>query len=358
MYRIGVVRDNRYLDHKTGIHHIEVPQRLEVIYHMLDKSELTQRLKVIKPRFARLEEITMVHTTEYVEKIMDTAGEPMHYLDSDTVVSERSCEVAFLAVGGMLEAVKSVLMGELDNVFALIRPAGHHAERNRQMGFCIFNNEAIAVEYARRYFGLNRILIVDWDVHHPNGTQHIFEKTNEVLLFSTHRFPFFPGTGAFNEIGLEEGRGFTINVPLPPRCDDGDYSEIYRKILVPVALEYQPQLIIVSAGFDSHYDNPIGGMRVTENGYAYLADTILDIAEKTCTGKVVFALEGGYDLDALRKSVKVVLNTMVNRMLKKTKEKIDKESKINLSISDIIQNVMEVHQPFWRCFKNGCRQNK
>ena len=152
----GVVRDKRYLEHKTGVHHIEVPQRLEAVYDMLDNSKLQRELRIIVPRFASLEEIAMVHTTEYMEMIMDTAGESLYYLDPDTVTSERSCEVAFLAVGGALEAVKNVLEGEADNVFALIRPPGHHAERNRQMGFCIFNNEALAVEYARRQFGLKK----------------------------------------------------------------------------------------------------------------------------------------------------------------------------------------------------------
>jgi len=213
MHSTGVVRDKRYLEHKTGVHHVEVPQRLSVVYHMLDTSELGKKLNIITPRFASLEEITMIHTVEYIEKIIDTAGCPLQYLDPDTVISERSCETAFLAAGGLLEAVKSVLDGVFDNVFALVRPPGHHAERNRQFGFCIFNNEALAVEYARRQFGLKRILIVDWDVHHPNGTQHIFETTDEVLLFSAHRFPFFPGTGNFNEIGVGEGKGFTINSP-------------------------------------------------------------------------------------------------------------------------------------------------
>jgi acetoin utilization deacetylase AcuC-like enzyme len=331
---------------------VETPQRLETVYNMLDRNGLKGRHANISPRFASLEEIEMVHDPKYIEKIMNTAGEPLRYLDPDTVTSEQTCETAFLAVGGVLKAVESVLTNKLDKVFALIRPPGHHAERDRQMGFCIFNNVALAAEYARRQFGLKKILIVDWDVHHPNGTQHIFEKTNEVLLFSTHRFPFFPGTGAYNEIGLEQGRGFTINVPLPPQRGDCDFAEIYMRILIPIAIEFQPQLILISAGFDTHFDDPIGGMKITEHGYAYLTDIICGIAEKTCQGKAIFMLEGGYDLGAIRKSIRAVLESMVEGISASIKEKIEKSIQSNPSISEIIQNVIEIHKPFWKCFND------
>jgi acetoin utilization deacetylase AcuC-like enzyme len=350
--RTGIVRDSLYLEHKTGVHHVEVPQRLETVYNMLDKCQLKDTLTRIPSRLASLEEIEMVHDPHYVEKIMDTAGEPLCYLDPDTVTSERSCEAAFMAVGGVLEAVRSVLTGAVDNAFALIRPPGHHAEKNRQMGFCIFNNPAIAAEYARRQFGLKKILIVDWDLHHANGTQHIFEKTNQVLLFSTHRFPFFPGTGNFNEIGREQGQGFTINVPLPSQRTDADFAQIFRKVLLPVALEFQPQLILVSAGFDTHYDDPIGGMRVTESGYAYLTDTILEIADKTCQGKVVAVLEGGYDMGAMRKSAQAVLETMQNGITEDLKNKIEGSQKEDLPVSKIIQDVILIHKPFWKSLNN------
>ena len=350
MRRTGIVRDNRYLEHKTGIHHIEVPRRLETIYNMLDSNELQDMLMVIPPRLASLEEIETVHAPEYIEKILDTAGEPLRYLDPDTVTSELSCQAAFLAAGGVLEAVKRVVTGELDTAFALIRPPGHHAEKERQMGFCIFNNVAIAAEFARRQLGLKKILIVDWDVHHPNGTQHIFEKSNGVLLFSTHRFPFFPGTGDIDEIGHDEGEGFTINVPLPMHRDDSDFCLIYKKLLLPVALEFQPQLVLISAGFDTHYDDPIGGMRVTENGYAYLTDTVLEIAQATCGGKAVFVLEGGYDLGALRKSTKAVLETMCCGLEETIRLKIEKGLQPASPVPGIIDNVKNIQKPFWKCF--------
>lgn len=348
MRRIGIVRDSRYLEHKTGVHHIEVPRRLETIYAMLDSNGLNARLQPVPARFASLEEIEMVHAPEYIEKILDTAGEPLRYLDPDTVTSEKSCEAAFLAAGGVLEAVTRVMTGSLDAAFALVRPPGHHAEHDRQMGFCIFNNIAVAAQYARRRFGLERILIVDWDVHHPNGTQHIFEKNPEVLLFSTHRFPFFPGTGDLGDIGLEAGRGFTVNVPLPAQQDDSDFAFTYRNLLAPLAREFNPQLVLVSAGFDTHYDDPIGGMRLTEHGYCYLADTLLGIADAACQGKIVFVLEGGYDLGALRKSVKAVLETMLDGMPQEAKSKIERNMRDTSAVPDIIAAVKDVQEPYWK----------
>jgi acetoin utilization deacetylase AcuC-like enzyme len=220
------------------------------------------------------------------------------------------------------------------------------------MGFCIFNNVALAAEYARKEFGLDRILIVDWDLHHPNGTQHVFEKTKEVLLFSSHRYPFFPGTGALEEIGKDEGLGFTINVPLTPQKNDSDFYELYKNILRPVALEFKPQLILVSAGFDTHYEDPIGGMMATEYGYAFLSDMILDIADETCGGKVVFVLEGGYDLGAMRKSAKAVLQTISNEIPQDLKIRVKKRSNNDENISEIIQQVISLIKPYWNCFKN------
>lgn len=351
MRKTGIVRDPRYLEHKTGIHHMEVPGRLEAIYSMINRCELKEQLIQVAPRFASLEELEMVHSPAYIEKIMDTAGEPLLYLDPDTVTSAQTCEAAFLAVGGVLEAVRCVMTGELDNAFALIRPPGHHAEKNRQMGFCVFNNVALAAEYARRRFGLSRVLIVDWDVHHANGTQHIFEQSPEVLVFSTHRFPFFPGTGSIEEVGTGDGRGFTVNVPLTPRKKDSDYAEIYEKILRPIALEFQPQLVLLSAGFDTHYDDPIGGMRITEHGYAYMTDVLLQIADSSCGGKLVAVLEGGYDLGAMRKSSKAVLEALLEGAAGASREKIEAVSDRS-AVAGVIREAAKTQSPYWKCFSD------
>ncbi len=351
MLRTGVVRDKRYLEHKTGVHHIEVPRRLEAIYSMLDNNGLGEKLIYVPPRLASLEEIEWVHTPAYIDRILDTAGEPLRYLDPDTVATEKTCEAAFLAAGGVLEAVRALLVGAIDNGFALVRPPGHHAERNRQMGFCIFNNVALAAEYARRRFGLSRILIVDWDLHHPNGTQHFFEDSAEVLLFSTHRSPFFPGSGDPLEVGLGAGEGFTFNVPLPARCDDADFITVYERLLVPVALSFEPELVLVSAGFDTHFDDPIGGMSVTEKGYARLAAAVLDIAGQCCSGKVLAVLEGGYDPGAMRKSAGAVLETMLQGGLPSGESRLLPLRK-NSPAPDIIRRVAAAHKPYWSCLEN------
>lgn len=348
MRRIGIVRDPRFLEHKTGVHHIEVPRRLETIYSMLDSDGLSGRLQVVEPRFASLEEIELAHSPAYIEKILDTAGEPLRYLDPDTVTSERSCEAAFLAAGGVLEAVRRVLDGELDAAFALIRPPGHHAERDRQMGFCIFNNIAVAAKFCLRAYHLRRILIVDWDVHHPNGTQHLFEQSPEVLLFSTHRFPFFPGTGAIEENGRGEGLGFTVNVPLPARQDDRDFALIYQHLLEPMAREFNPELVLVSAGFDTHTDDPIGGMNMTGRGYAFLTDMLLRIADDVCGGKIVLLLEGGYDLGALRTSVKAVLETMLGAAPQDARALAQAAPRQGSAAPDVIAAVKDRYQPYWK----------
>ncbi len=350
MRRIGLVRDQRFLAHRTGLHHLEVPRRLETIYSMLDTSGLSVSCRNVPARNADLSELCAVHTERYVEKIIDTAGEKLRYLDSDTVTSEQSCAAAFLAAGGCMEAVDAVMTGGLDAVFACLRPPGHHAERSRQMGFCLFNNIAVAAEYARRKHGLQRILIVDWDVHHPNGTQHIFEDTAGVLLFSTHRFPFFPGTGALDEIGVGEGQGYTVNVPLPARATDSDYAQAFRTLLIPVVREYAPELILVSAGFDAHRDDPIGGMLVSEDGFALIADIVMRAADEFCNSRAVMVLEGGYDLGALRLSVGSVLETMRCGLSEKLCEKFRVIPDPCSQVADTIESVATLLKPYWKCF--------
>lgn len=353
--KTGVVKDNRYLDHKTGVHHVEIPQRLAAVYGMLDRSGLSDRLHVISPRLASLEEINRVHDLDYIERIIDTSGEPYRYLDPDTVTSENTCITAFLAAGGVIEAVRAVMSDEVNNSFAFIRPPGHHAERNRQMGFCIFNNIAVAVEYARKQFGLRRILIVDWDVHHPNGTQHIFEHSDEVLVFSTHRYPFFPGSGSANEVGYDKGRGYTVNVPLAAHSSDSDYVSVYKNLLLPLGMEFKPQLVLVSAGFDTHYDDPIGGMKLTEKGYSYMTSIVREIAEKTCRGRFVIVLEGGYDLGAIRKSSRKVLDVMIEGLDEKMCTRMERQSESDAGVhaEAAIEQVKDNHRQYWKSFSHG-----
>ncbi len=311
MKRTGIVRDERYIEHITDDYHPENPNRLRSIYGMLQQSDMEGLFTEIPPRFATMEELEMVHLPSYIDLIASTADQPARRLDPDTVTSPKSYEAACLAVGGVLEAIEAVLQGSLDNAFALIRPPGHHAERNRAMGFCIFNNIAVGAKYTIKTHGLERILIIDWDVHHGNGTQNTFYEDPKVLYFSTHRYGFFyPGTGAPTEVGTGKGEGFTVNVPMSPGCGDAEYGNIFLHILRPIALSYNPQLILVSAGFDTYSRDPLGGMMMTERGYARLTNIIMDIAQTTCAGKIIFALEGGYDLDGLATSVKAVLREL------------------------------------------------
>jgi acetoin utilization deacetylase AcuC-like enzyme len=310
MAQTGIVKDNRYLEHDMGSYHVENPQRLAYIYRELD--DLKGLFEEIPPRPATREEITTVHDPKYVDRIAATAGHPEVHLDADTSTSARTYEVALLAAGGVLAAIDAVMDG-LSNAFALVRPPGHHAERDRAMGFCIFNNIAIGAHYALSKHKMERVLIIDWDLHHGNGTQHAFYADQRVLYFSTHQYPFYPGTGHYTEIGEGKGKGYTVNIPLSAGCEDADYANIMRHCLRPIALEYEPQLVLVSAGFDIYHHDPLGGMAVTEQGFARLTDIIMEIADTVCEGKVVMTLEGGYNLEGEALSVKEVVRQLAGK---------------------------------------------
>jgi acetoin utilization deacetylase AcuC-like enzyme len=297
-----LLTDDRMLDHDAGPSHAERPDRLRAIHAELRRAPIAQ-VEWRTPQSASSEAVSRVHTSRYVQFIESLRGRT-GALDPDTVVSPGSVPTAFLAAGAAIDAVTAVVRGEARRSFALVRPPGHHAEPDRAMGFCLFNNIAIAAEHARSELGCQRVLIVDWDVHHGNGTQNAFEDRRDVLVFNTHRYPFYPGTGAATETGTGEGKGFTVNVPLPAELGDADYAAIFREMLVPVAETYRPDLILVSAGFDPHRDDPIGDMKVTEDGFAHLCGVVKDVADAVCGGKLALILEGGYDLQGLAKSVR------------------------------------------------------
>ena len=302
----GIVRDLRYMDHNMGDFHPESPKRIEAIYQMLDKDILFPYL-TIEPRPATEEEIQWVHTSSYVSAIKATSGKERVVLDPDTSTSAKSYEVALLAAGGVLKAIELILQGKIKNGFAFIRPPGHHAEASRAMGFCLFNNVAVGAEYLLKKHGHKRILVMDWDLHHGNGTQNSFYDRNDVLYFSTHQFPHYPGTGHWSETGQGDGEGFTINVPLSPGKTDSDYLYIFEEILSPVTDRFQPDFILVSAGFDIYEDDPLGGMQITVEGFGALAKALMRLAEKHCKDRILFALEGGYNLQGLSSGSKEVL---------------------------------------------------
>lgn len=304
MGKTGLVYHPSYLEHDMGFGHPESPNRLRAIMARLEESGTAAGLTRIDPRKADDEWITQVHTPSYVAALNRQAPvSGRASLDPDTSMSPGSLNAAYLAAGGALAAVDAIVTRQVDHAFCAVRPPGHHAEASRAMGFCLFNNVAIAARYVQKKYGLKRVLIVDWDVHHGNGTQHTFEDDPSVLFFSTHQYPHYPGTGRASEKGKGAGEGFTINVPMEAGEGDEEYLEIFRKCLVPAADDFKPDFVIVSAGFDAHRDDPLASMRLTEAGYADLTEVVAAIARRHANGRILSSLEGGYDLSALAASV-------------------------------------------------------
>ncbi|MDP2267986.1 MAG: histone deacetylase, partial [Deltaproteobacteria bacterium] len=284
------------MDHGAGGDHPESPERLAVIYEMLALPEMAEKFVQIPARPATIDELAMVHRRSYIDLVAATAGKSYVSLDPDTATTAESFPAALLAAGGLLNAIDSVMTGQADNAFALVRPPGHHAEDWGARGFCLFNNVAIGAMHALTKHHLERVLIVDWDLHHGNGTQHSFYEEPRVLYFSTHQYPYYPGTGDLKEHGRGAGLGYTINVPLQPGAGNALYLDIFRNLLQPVALKFQPELILVSAGFDIYKHDPLGGMEVTTEGFAYLTRVLMNIADACCCGRLVMTLEGGYHI--------------------------------------------------------------
>lgn len=304
MGKTGLVYDPRYLEHDMGLGHPESPNRLRAIVQQLEQSGTMAQVTRIAPRMAEDEWITQVHTAAYLASLKHHAPASGRVsLDPDTSMSPGSLTAAYLAAGGALAGVDAIMRNDVEHVFCAVRPPGHHAEAGRAMGFCLLNNVAIAARYAQKKHGLSRVLIVDWDVHHGNGTQHSFEDDPSVLFFSTHQFPHYPGTGRESEHGRGAGEGFTVNVPMEAGEGDEEYRAVFRKVLVPAADEFKPELVIISAGFDAHKDDPLASMGLTEAGYADLTGIVAGIARRHAQGRILSSLEGGYNLTALAASV-------------------------------------------------------
>ena len=307
---VGYVYDPIYLKHDTG-QHVENAKRLEAIISHLEQTGLKQQLTPIKPRAATVEELSLVHRKEYISHIQDAAQRGGGWLDADTVMSSNSYEAALYAAGGLIRATEAVMDGEVDSAFGLVRPPGHHATSQRAMGFCLFNNIAIAAKYALAKYKLERILIIDFDVHHGNGTQATFYDDPQVLYTSTHEYPFYPGTGDIDETGAGEAKGTTVNIPLPGGCGDGEYLSVFEQIIVPAARRFNPHLILVSAGYDTHWADGLALMQVSVTGFAQIVKIIKGLADELCGGHLVFTLEGGYNLSALATSIKATFDVLL-----------------------------------------------
>jgi acetoin utilization deacetylase AcuC-like enzyme len=346
----GIVKDARYMRHKTGGFHPESPQRLEAVYDMLESSHMSGKFIEIESRYASEDEIGMIHSQSYIERVASTSGKKRTFLDPDTETSPESFDIAKLAVGGLLNAVDSVVEGHVNNAFAFIRPPGHHAEKSRAAGFCIFNNVAVGALHAIKKYNMKKILIVDWDLHHGNGTQHSFYDDPRVLYFSTHQYPFYPGSGSVNEIGHGAGLGYTINVPLRRGPGDAEFLRIFKRVLEPVALEYKPDMVMLSAGFDIYFKDPLGGMKVTPAGFRDMIRVLLNIADACCHGRFVVTLEGGYNIQGLRDSVKSVLLEMKGETYQSEQDLSAAEAAADRAIDKIIEMVINQIKPVWHVF--------
>ena len=347
--KTGIVQDQRYVAHVAGFDHPESPERLTAIYAMLALPDMADKFIRIPARAATVDELAMVHSRSYIDLVADTAGRSFTPLDPDTATSAESFTAALLAAGGLLNAIDSVIVGEVDNAFALVRPPGHHAEDRGAMGFCLFNNVAIGALHAITRHHLQRVLIVDWDLHHGNGTQHSFYEDPRVLYFSTHQYPYYPGTGDLQENGRGAGLGYTINVPLHPGADDAVYLDIFRKILQPLALKFQPELILVSAGFDTYAQDPLGGMEVTTEGFAHLTRVLMNIADACCRGRLVMTLEGGYHIEGQSAAVKKVLQEMREDRHSGVEQPLPPAGKVRQE-DPIIQRVKDQIRSYWPVF--------
>ena len=305
-----VITDRRFLDHDPGAGHPESPARLESVLDDLSRAPVAG-VAVEEARFATNAEIEAVHPARYRDALASLGGHRAR-LDPDTAMSPGSWDAARLAAGAAVDAALGVQTGRARNAFALVRPPGHHAEADRAMGFCLLNNVAIAAEAARQA-GAARVLIIDWDVHHGNGTQDIFAGRDDVMYMSVHQYPFYPGTGAAHEVGVGAGRGATVNCPLPGGQGDADYAVVFHDLFLPAARAFRPDLVLVSAGFDAHARDPLAGMRVSERGFAVIASLTAQLADESCGGKLALMLEGGYDLAALAASVRATLEVLTGR---------------------------------------------
>jgi acetoin utilization deacetylase AcuC-like enzyme len=306
---VGYVLDEIFLAHRAPGPHPECPERLVAIRESLESIGLAERATKLPLREAREDEMSRVHTPAYLAELERTVPGHAGWLDGDTYYSPESWRAVLSAAGAAVDATAAVLGGELSRGLVLTRPPGHHAEADRAMGFCLVNNVAVAAAAARAG-GVGRVAVLDWDVHHGNGTQHMFETDPSVMYLSAHQYPFYPGTGAHDEIGRGAGAGATVNVPLPAGCGDAEYAAAFERVIAPALRWFAPELILVSGGFDAFAGDPLGEMRVSIDGFRWLAGRVCGLADELCGGKLVCVLEGGYDLAGLGGSVAAVFEAM------------------------------------------------
>lgn len=307
--KIGLVYHPDYLIH-TQAQHPERKERLEHIWSALSEQGLMERVETIKPIPATVEQIARVHDPAHIRSVEEACRQGRHFIDMDTYIVPQSYEIALMAAGGALKGLQLIMDGQFNRVFALVRPPGHHAERSRAMGFCFFNNIAVAAAAAKQDYGLEQVAIIDWDVHHGNGTEQIFEEDPSVLFLSIHQSPAYPGSGHFRDVGRGAGAGYTVNIPLPAGAGDAEYGLFFDRVIVPILDIYKPELVLISAGQDAYHLDPLAGMALTYQGYYRMAEALAGVADRCCRGRILLCLEGGYHLIGQAGAVVQTLNAL------------------------------------------------
>jgi acetoin utilization deacetylase AcuC-like enzyme len=336
-----LISSERFAEHQTPPGHPEGPERAEV----MDAVAAQWRKlggEVVAPRQATREQLARVHDADYLRRISETAGRAVA-LDQDTYTSPDSYEIALLAAGAAIDAIERVMGGSHKVALALVRPPGHHAERHRAMGFCLFNNVAVAAAHART-LGAERVAIVDFDVHHGNGTQHQFEDDPSVLYVSLHQWPYYPGTGASDETGVGAGRGFTVNLPLEAGAVDADYRLVFDQVVIPVLRQFKPDVLLVSAGFDAHERDPLANMRLTTASFGAMTSELGRLAEECCQGRMALVTEGGYDLRALAASLDAAVKVLASPISEPQWPKSDVAPARGRASADAAKKALA---PFW-----------
>ncbi len=351
MSRTAVIFSPKYYAHKTGRNHPESARRLRAIINELNRGQLSnsKNWQYVKPQKATLDDIMLVHDREYVKHVEELCKSGGGVLDTgDTVVSRESYDVAISAVGGTLKAVDLVYKGLFQNAFALVRPPGHHAERGKAHGFCVFNNVAIAAKCLLKKHKLNRVAIIDIDAHHGNGTQNTFYETNKVLYVSLHEDPHeFPKSGFISQIGRKKGSGYTVNIPLPFETNDEIYLEAISQITMPIAQQYKPQFILLSAGFDGHYTDPVGKLSLSTYCYAQVYDAISTLASRICNGRLVSVLEGGYSIKFVGKLAASATAKMSRSPYLVCDRVTTSQKRVKIKGKETLEKVKRVQKDFW-----------
>jgi acetoin utilization deacetylase AcuC-like enzyme len=348
--QILIVRDERYALHLEGVPHLESPKRFKAMNAALSDPSLRGRWREVPAREADREELGWVHTVDHIDRVAQSAGKRLTSFDFDTQATSRSYDVARLCVGGVFCLVDEIWKDQNRRGFACVRPPGHHAEPDKAMGFCLFNNVALGAEYLKRAYSVRKVMIVDMDLHHGNGTQKAFYERDDVLFVSMHHFPSYPGTGNFGEVGSGHGEGYTVNIPLPKGLGDVDFARVIYFVVNPLAQAYHPEIILVSCGFDLYLHDRLGAMRVTPEGYGLITFFLLAIAEKVCCGRIAFVMEGGYSLRGIREcGLRVIQELCENSSV--DPKSIDRVVGSSPKKVGAITKVREIHKKYWSIFR-------